>query len=103
VIFSESREYVENLIPKVQEFLKVRIILTLHPDKIYLKTLSSGVDFLGWVHFFDHKVLRTSTKRRMLQKLKDKQSSETLNSYFGLLRHGNTWKIKENILRNLLF
>ena len=53
------------------------------------KFFASGVDFLGWVHFRDHRVLRTSTKRRMLARIADIESDNVLNSYRGLLSHGN--------------
>jgi len=72
--------------------------LTIHPNKIYLKTLASGVDFLGWVHFPYHRVLRTSTKRRMFGRISANRKEETLNSYLGLLGHGNTHLLKKEII-----
>ena len=99
VIFSESKGYLENLIPKIAEFLKVRLSLTLHPDKVFIKTLSSGVDFLGWNNFPRHTILRTKTKQRMLKKLRGSREPETFASYLGLLQHGKTIKIKEKILK----
>ena len=62
------------------------------------KTLASGIDFLGWIHFPDHLVLRTTTKRRMFKKLKESPTSEILNSYLGLLKWGNTEKLKDRII-----
>lgn len=71
--------------------------LQLHPDKVFMKTLSSGVDFLGWVSFLDHRVLRTSTKRRMMKRIKESSTSAAVNSYLGLLKNGNTNKIRNSI------
>ena len=73
--------------------------LILHPNKIFIETLSSGVDFLGWVNFFDHRIVRKITKLRAFRNIK-KGSSDyaTISSYFGFLKHGNTHKVKENIL-----
>ena len=31
------------------------------------------MDFLGMVNFFDHRILRTKTKKRMLRKIKEKK------------------------------
>ena len=64
------------------------------PDKIFIKTLSSGVDFLGWVNFSDHRILRNSTKKRMLKRIRLNCTAETLASYLGLLSHGNAGKVK---------
>lgn len=52
VILSPDKKYLENIIPAIAEFLQNTLKLTLHPDKIFIKTLYSGVDFLGWVNFF---------------------------------------------------
>ena len=99
VILSEDKKYLEGLILKINNFLKNSLKLQMHPDKVFIKTLSSGVDFLGWINFSDHKVLRTKTKNRMFKKIKNNPSFETLNSYLGLIKHGNTFKIKENLIR----
>lgn len=95
VIFSEDKQYLENLVIDVGDFLREKLKLNLHPDKIFIKTLAQGMDFLGWIHFFDHRVLRTSTKKRMFKRLKEDAKIERLNSYLGLLKHGNTGKLKE--------
>ncbi len=97
VIFSENRNRLEEQITQIREFLRERLRLEVHPDKISVKTAASGVDFLGWVHFPDHRVLRTATKRRMIKRIKEIKTPETLNSYLGLLRHGNTYKLKYKI------
>lgn len=102
VIFSEDKKYLDNLILIIRYFLQTDLKLTLHPDKVFIKTLSSGVDFLGWVNFFDHRVLRTKTKKRMLGTIKKNLSAGTLNSYLGLIKHGNTGKIKKVVLGEFL-
>ncbi len=81
----------------IQGFLKDKLRLDLHPNKIILKTYGSGVDFLGWVNFANHRVLRTATKRRMMRRLGQNYNNETLQSYLGLLRHGNTHKLGLNL------
>ena len=91
VILSESRERLEDLIPEIRGFLRERLVLELHPDKVFIKTFASGIDFLGWVHFLDHRVLRTTTKRRMLRRLRETHSEATISSYRGLLQHGNAY------------
>jgi len=80
------------LIPKFNHFLDEKLKLKIHPGKLFIKTVSSGLDFLGWVHFSDHRTLRTTSKKRMFNQIKVNQSEETINSYLGLLKHGNTAK-----------
>lgn len=95
VIFSHDKRELEKILPKIKMFLSDTLKLELHPNKVFIKTLSSGVDFLGWVNFPNHKVLRTVTKRRMFKNLSNNDSKESLNSYLGLLKHGNTGKIRK--------
>lgn len=98
MVLSPNRNWLENLVPVMQRFLTDELKLELHPQKVFIKTISSGVDFLGWVNFPDHRTLRTKTKRRMFTRLKKNCANETLQSYLGMLKHGNAYKIKEELL-----
>ena len=73
VILYEDEECLENKIPIITDFLYKKLKLILHPNKIFIKTLCSGVDFLGWVNFADHRVLRNKTKKRMLLNIEYKE------------------------------
>lgn len=65
----------------------------------HLSLTHTRVDFLGWVHFPNHRVLRTVTKNRMFRNIKIKEEKEeTVQSYLGLLGHGNTEKLRAKIL-----
>jgi hypothetical protein len=90
VIFSQDKKYLASLIPRISHFLSTKLNLELHPDKVSIKTIASGMDFLGWVHFPDHRVLRTATRRRMFAKVNE----HNLSSYRSLCKHGNTYKIQ---------
>lgn len=99
VILCENKRYLENILPKIAHFLGERLKLSLHPDKVFIKTVASGVDFLGWVHFPYHRIQRTSTKNRMLRNLSKTSNQESIASYLGLLSHGDSHKLKTEILR----
>jgi hypothetical protein len=86
---------------KISTFLEAHLRLMLHPQKLFIKTLASGMDFLGWIHFSHHRVPRAATKRRMLKKLSCDPSQATVASYLGLLSHGNTHKLQQKILSDL--
>jgi len=94
VVLSEDKKYLESTTWLIDSFLQNKLRLIINQNKIFIKTLNSGVDFLGWMNFYDYRVLRTKTKKRMLRKIKENLTTETLNSYLGLLKHGNTNKIK---------
>jgi len=98
VVLSQDKNYLMELLPKIGDFLSEEFKLNLHPSKIFIKTLYSGVDFLGWIHFPKHRVLRTVTKKRMLKRIKANPKEETIASYLGLLKWGNSYKIKNKLL-----
>ncbi|KKT29587.1 MAG: Retron-type reverse transcriptase [Parcubacteria group bacterium GW2011_GWC1_44_10] len=97
VFLSHDKNHLVGIVRYIELFLNEKLKLQLHPDKVFIKTLSSGVDFLGWVHFPDHRVLRTVTKRRMRKNLSINPSEESRASYLGMLKHGNAYKLKQMI------
>jgi hypothetical protein len=101
VFLSHNREELEQVKNTVAIFLKEKLRLDLHPDKVFIKTYSSGVDFLGWVHFSHHRVLRTSTKKRMMKKVKLAENDSTVQSYLGMLHHGDGYGLSEKVRRFL--
>lgn len=100
VFLSASRDRLVDILPEVRHFLGWRLHLELHPDKVFLETLASGVDFLGWIHFPHHCVPRTKVKYRIRKRVMKSPSEETLQSYLGLLSHGDAHDFSMEI-RNL--
>jgi retron-type reverse transcriptase len=102
VILSTDKHYLVDILSKIGILLREKLKLTLHPNKVSIKTLASGIDFLGWVNFPEHRVLRTSTRRRMLKHLKQSPTEVMLNSCLGLIKHGNTLKLREKMIKDYI-
>ncbi|KKQ14335.1 MAG: Retron-type reverse transcriptase [Candidatus Moranbacteria bacterium GW2011_GWF2_36_839] len=114
VILSDDKLYLKKLVFEISNFLKIRLKLFLHPDKVEIRKFSRGIDFLGYVVLPHYIALRTKTKKRIFKKiskkyedLKNKKISEksfeqSLQSYLGILKHckGNVIerKIKNSII-----
>lgn len=98
VLLSSDKGYVQDQLFLLQEFLGSSLKLECHPDKIFIQPLSQGIDFLGWVHFPHHRVLRTVTRRKMMARLgKDGLTDAVVASYKGLLQHGNAHHLKVSL------
>ena len=109
VILDDNKEYLEELILQIDNFLKETLKLSLHPDKIIIKKYHQGIDFLGYVSFPHHRILRTKTKKRMFKKISHKlrdlgqskiteQSfNQTIQSYLGVLKHCNGYKLEKEL------
>ncbi|MEK9151623.1 MAG: reverse transcriptase domain-containing protein [Patescibacteria group bacterium] len=95
VILSDDRQLLENLIPEISVFLTKELRLSLHSGKIFLKTWTAGMDFLGWTHFPHCRTLRTATKKKMFRNLRKNKEDKVVAAYYGLLSHGNTYTLKK--------
>ena len=58
VFLFHDKSWLESVTPHIQDFLQTNLKLSLHPDKLFLNTVASGMDFLGWVNFSDRRTLR---------------------------------------------
>lgn len=113
VILSREKEYLEELVFQINNFLEEKLKLHLHPDKISIRKIHQGIDFLGAIVFPTHIIMRTKTKKRMFRKIKarkkelktgiiDKKSfSQCLQSYLGMLKHCRGRGIRKEIYRIL--
>ena len=109
LLLSHRKRELEDLLPKLKSFLGDKLQLELHPRKVIIRPLHQGIDFLGYVTFPNHRLLRTTTKKRMCRKLnkrlsqffEDERTEESLNqslqSYLGVLSHADTHKLQEEI------
>jgi retron-type reverse transcriptase len=82
VLIHEDKELLIDCRYKIEDFLREHLRLKIHPKKLTLKTYASGVDYLGYVSFPHHRVIRTKTKRRMFRRVNKKNFS----SYSGILK-----------------
>lgn len=98
VILSSQKDYLFELFPYIANFLRDNLRLSMHEEEPTLRTVASGVDFLGWVHFPDHRVVRTKTLKKMWQVLSATPYPETIASYLGMLVHGNAKTIRAELL-----
>jgi len=115
VIVHEDKEFLKSIIPVLRKYLQSQLSLELHPDKVYLQHFSKGVNFLGtaikpyriyirnrikgnfWrkVQYWN-KLL--AEKRGQLIKEDIKQFLSSINSYLGIMKHYNTYKLRKKIL-----
>ena len=115
VIVHHGENYLERLIPRIDCFLQDKLKLHLHPNKVTLRKLSWGADFLGYIILPHYRLLRVKTKKRMLRKVESKIQEyqrgkisrkileQTLYSYLGVLKHCDSQKIKEELKNKICF
>lgn len=100
IILSPDKKYLEELLPEIVDFLKTKLELELHPDKIKFTTLAHGIDFLGYVVYPHHVLPRTKTKKRIFKKALKKPERQTIASYLGYLSHANAFRLQKKLILN---
>ena len=115
VIVSENEEYLIQLLPKIQFFLKDKLQVQIHPKKVTITKFGRGIDYLGYVLFPHFTLVRTRTKKRALRKLNEKillykreeiskdKVHATLMSYLGVFSHANTHKLSSRLKNDYFF
>lgn len=99
LLLHRDRERLVVWLDVIRRFLKEKLKLELHPNKITIRKYNQGIDFLGYVVLPHHRVLRTRTKRRILRKLaRHAVSPETLQSYLGILNHCDGFELRKQVL-----
>ena len=107
IIVNKDKAHLEKMISKIQEFLKENLKLELHPNKVEIRKIKQGVDFLGYIVLPEGvSVVRAHTKHRIVRKVakashdlnRDKISHETfesiINSYLGVISHASEKKMQ---------
>lgn len=108
VLLAESRGELEKYLPIIQAFLRQRLQVEMHPNKIVFRKWHQGFDFLGYVHFGHHKLVRPKTLRRLFRKLADRAKhteddagrmklEQSKQSYLGILSHARSKGVSRSV------
>jgi retron-type reverse transcriptase len=90
ILVHPNRDLLVDYFYEITKFLREQLHLDVHSKKIVLKTYASGIDYLGYVCFPYHRVLRTKTKQRMLKRVNENNFA----SYSGILHHCRSRKLQ---------
>ncbi len=117
IIVHENKNYLKELIPQINNYLKSNLWLNLHPKKVYMQNYEKWVLFL-WVFI---KPYRTYIRKRSIWyfynkvqilnerlennnlKLDEKLKQDFLsiiNSYLWFLKHHKSYKVRKKLLLN---
>ncbi len=110
VILSNSKEQLEIWKQDINEFLKEKLKLELHPEKSKIIPLSKGIDFVSFRNFYYFKLLRKRNIVSMKNKLCEiemeggKINSKIIESFQGwqaYAKGANTYKLREKMLEKV--
>ena len=105
VILSDSKEWLHALKCNIDEYLAEHLSLKLKGNWQVFPTGVRGVDFVGYRHFYDFKLLRKSSAKRFkrtMAKIRKKEAARKLlnyhdfcayNSYIGWLKWCDSFRL----------
>lgn len=108
IIIKKNNNF-KDVIQEIDTFCGENLLLKLKIAKLKVRKLKWGIDFLGYVLLSYHLVLRPRTRKRMIRKIREKKEQlknnliskekfeQTLNSYYGVLKHCDSYKLRRNI------
>lgn len=106
-LFNNDKKYLHYCKYKIEKFLKEKLDLNFSKCDIF--KVIQGVDFLGYRHFNNYTLLRKSTAKRIIKrirKLPDRLKSGNISidyyrsaiaSTYGWLKHANTYNLRKKL------
>lgn len=112
VILHENKEQLKEWKIKINDFLKEKLKIELHPSKSHVLRLSSGINFLGFRVFYHHKLIRASNLKNFDRKFNNlrilfdeeiigrEKTLEYLEGWLAYCSYANTYKYRKHLIRN---
>lgn len=113
VVLRQDKKELWGIYHNINNYIKDILKLEFN-NKTKLFSLKQGIDFLGFRQFFGFRLLRKHSiikNKRKFRKFTELYKSnritfdrinQSIQSFIGHAQWGNTWRIRENILRNLV-
>jgi len=102
LILSPDREYLESCRNQITDFTKEKLKLTVHPNKQFIKPISCGVDFVGYIVRPEYVLVRKRIVADCRFKLENhkpdsEEYQETVSSYRAHFQWANTLSLQKKI------
>lgn len=108
VILHKDKEFLKGLKSDIGDFLQEKLLLNLNSKTRITPVNVQGVDFLGYKSFRDYTLLRKSSARnfkrkiryieRHYEEIKDESIVSSVMSYYGWLKHCNSYHLQRKYL-----
>jgi retron-type reverse transcriptase len=102
LILSPDREYLESCRNQITDFTKEKLKLIVHPDKQFIKPISCGIDFVGYIVRPDYVLVRkrivADCKFKLsLAKSDPEKHKQIVNSYRAHFMWANTRSLQSSL------
>lgn len=98
VILSGDKGYLHSLLSDIRHYLSYNLKLEIKANYQVFPVQARGIDFVGYVFYHTHTLLRKSIKRNFARMLRSRRNNKSIASYRGWAKHCNS----KNLLKKLL-
>jgi RNA-directed DNA polymerase len=99
VVLHSSKEYLHELLAEMREYLKVKLKLTIKSNYQVFVVSIRGIDFVGYVFFHTHTLLRKTIKKRFARMMYRRRNRQSFSAYNGWVIHCNGKHLMKQILK----
>lgn len=89
VVLHKDKAFLHELLSEIEVYMSVKLKLEVKQNYQIFPVASRGIDFVGYVFFHSHILIRKSIKKSFVRKIKKNPDSESIPSYMGWLKHCN--------------
>lgn len=101
VIFSDSKAHLKSVKIAIERYLNEQLKLSVKDDWQIFPVSVRGVDFLGYVFYHTHTLVRKSIKERFKKKINNKTADKHVQSaYWGWFKHADAYNLTQKYFTN---
>ncbi len=109
VVLHHDKKYLHLIKNQIEFFLREKLFLELHPKKQRIFPVDQGIDFLGFVIWKNHRLLRKSNKEKFRKKLKrmrrnllkktenEEKMRQKVTSWLAHCQFGDTFRLRKRM------
>jgi hypothetical protein len=109
ITLAKDKKYLNQIKEKIVNFLYHRLYLTVNPRKIRIFPADKGIDFLGYVVFKDHILLRSANVkkfrkkyRKLIRKVQEGRISkekawQSIQSWIAHAKQADTYRLRQKL------
>lgn len=98
VILSDNKPELHKLLAEIKQYLTEKLNLQVKDNYQIFPVAARGIDFVGYVHYHTHTLLRKSIKQDFARMIANNDNIKSRASYYGWAKHCNS----KNLLKKIL-
>lgn len=101
VILHHNKDYLRVHLKAIENYFKYLLKLEVKSNWQIFPVEKRGIDFVGYVHYHSHILLRKSIKKRFAKMLKKRPNKGSIASYNGWAKHCNSKNLMKKLMTNV--